>query len=64
LPAGRGIIKRDRKKLLAFGCGKAYNYVLGLEESGELANRELKRNNSAENHINSQKPEQTARVHI
>ncbi len=36
----------------------------GLEESGELANRELKRNNSAENHINSQKPEQTKTVHI
>ena len=29
-----------------------------------MANRELKRNNSAENHINSQKPEQTKIVHI
>lgn len=37
---------------------------LGLEESGELVNREPKRNNSAENHINSQKPEQTKTVHI
>jgi len=36
----------------------------GLEESGELANRELKRNNSAENNTNSQQPEQTKIVHI
>jgi len=49
---------------LAFISGKAYNDFSGLEESGELANRELKRNNSAENHTNSQKPEQTKTVHI
>jgi uncharacterized membrane protein YdjX (TVP38/TMEM64 family) len=37
---------------------------LGLEESGELVNRELKRNHSVNNHTNSQKPEQTKTVHI
>jgi len=37
---------------------------MGLEDGGELANSELKRNNSANNHINSQKPEQTKAVHI
>jgi len=37
---------------------------LDLEESGELVNPELNRNNSAENHINFQKPEQKKTVHI
>ncbi len=37
---------------------------LCLEESGALVNRELNRNNSANNHTNSQKPEQTKTVHI
>ena len=37
---------------------------MGLEDGGELANSELKRNNSSNNHINSQKPEQTEVVHI
>jgi uncharacterized membrane protein YdjX (TVP38/TMEM64 family) len=35
-----------------------------LEDGGELANSELKRNNSANNHIDFQKPEQTEVVHI
>jgi len=38
--------------------------LLRLEEGGELANRELKRNHSANHHTNSQKPEQTKTVHI
>jgi len=37
---------------------------LKLEEGGRLADGELKRNNSAENHTNFQKPEQTRTVHI
>jgi uncharacterized membrane protein YdjX (TVP38/TMEM64 family) len=37
---------------------------MGLEDGGELANSELKRNNSANNHIDFQKPEQTKVVHI
>ena len=35
-----------------------------MEESGKLSYRELKRNHSAKNHTNSQKPEQTKPVHI
>jgi uncharacterized membrane protein YdjX (TVP38/TMEM64 family) len=35
-----------------------------LEASSNLANRELKRNNSANNQTNSQKPEQAKAVHI
>ena len=38
--------------------------LLDLEESGELVDRELNRNNPANNHANSQKPEQTETVHI
>ena len=37
---------------------------MGLEEGSDLANRELKRNFSANNHTNSQKPEQGKAVHI
>ena len=38
--------------------------IADLEERGQLENRELKRNNSAENNTNSQHPEQTKIVHI
>ena len=38
--------------------------IADLEERGQLENRELKRNNSAENNTNSQQPEQTKIVHI
>ena len=38
--------------------------LLDLEESGELVDRELNRNNSANNHAKFQKPEQTETVHI
>ena len=38
--------------------------LLDLEENGELVDRELNRNNPANNHANSQKPEQTETVHI
>jgi uncharacterized membrane protein YdjX (TVP38/TMEM64 family) len=64
LSIGSNLSRRKRKKLLAFGAAPAYNLFPVLEEIGELVNRELKRNNSVNNHINSQKPEQIKTVHI